>query len=58
MPVLFHDLEMVLVVACLGVEYDDRVGEEVLAFACSQGEVGCRIASRDVQQPVLDIERV
>ena len=35
MPVLFHDLEVVLVVARLGVKDDDRVGEEILAFACS-----------------------
>ena len=57
-PVLLHDLEVVLVVARLGVEHDDRVGEEVVAFACARGEVGGRIASRDVQQAVLDIERV
>jgi hypothetical protein len=34
MPVLFHDLEAVLVVARLGVDYDDRVGIEIDAFAC------------------------
>ncbi len=57
-PVLFHDLEVVLVVARLGVEHDDRVGEKILAFARPRGEVGGRVASRDVQQTVLDIERV
>src|SRR6478609_2934089 len=57
MPVFFHDLEAVPVVACIDVENDDRVAVTVVALACSGDEIRSRITSRDVHQPVLDIER-
>ena len=57
-PVLRHDLEVVLVVPGLGVEHDDRVGIEILALARGDREVGSRIAAGDVQQPGLRIEGV
>ena len=50
-PVLRHNLEMVLVVPGLGVEHDDRVGIEILSLARADGEVGRRIAAGDVQLP-------
>ena len=58
MPVLRHELEMVLVVAGLGVEHDDRVGVEIFALAHGDREVGGRIAAGDVQQPCFRIECV
>src|SRR5206468_10654458 len=58
MPVLFHDLRNVLEVARLGVEYHDRVGIQIYALARPRGEVGRRIASRDIQQPIFNVERV
>src|SRR5439155_8949288 len=48
----------VLEVACLCVEYHHRVGIEIYALARPRGKVGRRIAARDVQQSVLDVERV
>src|SRR5205823_1012812 len=55
-PVLFHDLEVVLVVAGPGVEYHDRVGKEIRTLACPRGKVRRRIAAGDVPQSILDVE--
>ena len=57
-PVLWYNLEIILVVPRLRVEYHHRVGIQIAPFPRSIGEVRGRIASRDVQKAIFDVECV
>ncbi len=47
---------MSLVGAGPGVQHHDRVGIEILSLAHFDGEIGRRIADRDVQESAVGIE--
>src|SRR5215469_11492493 len=57
-PVFQHNLEIAFVVTGLGIEHDDRVGVEIFSLAHADYVIWCGIATRDVEQPGLRIERV
>src|SRR5271168_2077486 len=57
MPVVRHELEVMLVSASLAVEHDDRVAVEIRAFPDVVGVVGGGIAAGHVQESALRVQR-
>ena len=58
MPVLRHQLEMILVSPRLGIEHDNRAGIQIFPLTRTQRKVGRGIPARDVQEPGRGIEGV
>jgi hypothetical protein len=50
MEIALHQLKMPAVCPGLGIQYDDRAGEQIIAWTGCLDEIRSGIAARDVQQ--------
>src|SRR5580658_5618560 len=57
MPIVRHELEVILVSAGLAVEHDDRIAVEIRALTDVVGVVGGRIAAGHIQESGLRVQR-